>query len=241
MPQQTYAPSVSSHVSHGSTRRLPNIHHSGHEHSEVTEFQDPATSSKQLIPLEPDFSQMSDPSVIIDPPNSTDYSKTRPLRKEQSKRNYRSKKSRRHRPSCSSSNSRSASLNSSRRRKKSKRSKHSHKKRRRRAMTPSSSSNTSQSEIDFGRFERARKSPQVAQTPVPIQPEEPNFNPVNTQPINIIDEVHPNLSQPNKGSDSETETEIWSFDHAINEVFRLLPAELCPKSRNKPHLNLYPG
>ena len=195
--------------------------------------QNPATSSKQLIPLEPDFSQMSHPSVTIDPPNSTDYSQTRPSRKEQSRRNHRSKKRRRHRSSSSSSTSRSASLSSSRRRKKSKRLKHSHKKRRRRSMTPSSSSNTSQSEIDFGRYKRARKSPQVAQTPVPIQPEKPNFNPVNTQPIYIIGEVHPNLSQPNKESDSETETEIWSFDRAINEVFRLLPAELCPKTQQE--------
>ena len=92
VPQQTYAPSVSSHVSQGSTRRLPNIHHSGYEHSEVKEFPNPATSSKQLIPLEPDFSQMSDPSVIIDPPNSIDYSQTRPSRKEQSRRNHRSNK-----------------------------------------------------------------------------------------------------------------------------------------------------
>ena len=66
-------------------------------------------------------------------------------------------------------------------------------------MTPSSSSNTSQSDIDFGRYKRARRSPQVAQTPVPIQPEEPVLiNPVNTQQINIIDEVHPNLSQAKK-------------------------------------------
>ena len=129
VPQQTYAPSVSSHVSQGSTRRLPNIHHSGYEHSEVTEFPNPATSSKQLIPLEPDFSQMSDPSVIINPPNST---QTRPSRKEQSRRNHRSKKRRRCRSSSSfSSTSRSAFLNSSRWRKKSKRSKHSHKKERR--------------------------------------------------------------------------------------------------------------
>ena len=96
---------------------------------------------------------------------------------------------------------------------------------------PSSSSNTSQSEMDFDRYKRARTSPQVVQTPVPIQPEEPNFNPVNTQPIKIIDEIHPNLSHPNKESDSEIETEIWSFDRAINEVFRLLPAELCPKTQ----------
>ena len=96
-------------------------------------------------------------------------------------------------------------------------------------MTPFSS-NTSQSQIDLGRYKRAKKSSQVIQTPIPIQPEEPSFNPVNTQPINI-DEFHPNLPQKNKESDSETETEIWSFDRAINEVFRLLPAELCPKTQ----------
>ena len=97
-------------------------------------------------------------------------------------------------------------------------------------MTPSSSSYTSQSQIDIGRYKRAKKSPQDVQTPVPIQPEEPSFNPVNTQLINI-DEFHPNLPQKNKQSDSETETEIWSFDRAINEVFRLLSAELCPKTQ----------
>ena len=69
--------------------------------------------------------------------------------------------------------------------------------------------------------------------PVPIQPEEPNFNPVNTQPINIIDEVHLNLSQENKQSDSETETEIWSLDCAINADFRLLPSELCPMTQQE--------
>ena len=101
-------------------------------------------------------------------------------------------------------------------------------------MTPSSSSNTSQSDIDFGRYKRAKKSPQVVQTPIPIQPEEPILiNPVGTQPINIIHEVLPNLSQANKESDSETETEIWSFDRAINEILRLLPAELCPKTQQE--------
>ena len=29
--------------------------------------------------------------------------------------------------------------------------------------------------------------------------------------------------------DSESEIETWSFDRAINEVFRLLPPELCPR------------
>ena len=149
MPLQSYAPSISSHVSHGSICRLPNVHIPGYEHSEMSEFPNPATSSKQLIPLEPDFSQMSDPSVMIDPPISTDVSQTRPSRKEQSRRDHKSKKRRGHRSSSSSSStSRSDSLNSSRGKKNSKRSKHSHKKRRRRSMMPSSSSNTSQSQID---------------------------------------------------------------------------------------------
>ena len=86
MPLQNYAPSVSSHVSHGSIRRLPDVHAPGYEHSEMSEFPNPATSSRQIIPFEPDFSQMSDPSVMIDPPNSTDVSQTRPSRKEQSRR-----------------------------------------------------------------------------------------------------------------------------------------------------------
>ena len=74
VPIQNYAPSISSHISHGSVRRLPNVIFPGYEHSERSEFPNPATSSKQIIPLEPDFSQISDPSVMIDPPNSTDIS-----------------------------------------------------------------------------------------------------------------------------------------------------------------------
>ena len=97
-------------------------------------------------------------------------------------------------------------------------------------MTPSSSSNTSQSQIDISRYTRANKAPQVVQTSAPIQPEEPSFNPVSTQLINI-DEFHPNLPRTNKESDLETETEIWSFDRAINEVFKLLPPELYPKTQ----------
>ena len=236
VPVQNYAPSISSHVSHGSGRRLPNVHtpgyeHSerpGYEHAERPEFPNPATSSKQLLPLEPDFSQISDPSVMIDPPNSTDVSQTRPSRKEKSTRDHKSNKRRRHRSASSStSTSRSDTLNSWRRKKKSKRSKHSHKKRR--SMTPSSSSNSSNSQLDIGKYTRAHKSPQVVQTPTPIQPEEPTFIPVNTQPVNF-DKFQPNPPQPNKESDSETEFEVWSFDRAINEVFRLLPPELCPNT-----------
>ena len=33
--------------------------------------------------------------------------------------------------------------------------------------------------------------------------------------------------QKDSGSDSDSET--WPFDWAINEVFRLLPQELCPR------------
>lgn len=36
--------------------------------------------------------------------------------------------------------------------------------------------------------------------------------------------------QPSKESDSESESDSWSFDKAINEVFRLLPEEICPKA-----------
>ena len=97
-------------------------------------------------------------------------------------------------------------------------------------MTPSSSSNSSQSQLDIGRYTRAHKSPQVVQTPTPIQPEETNFSPITNEPINY-DQFQPNLTQQNKESDLETESEVWSFDRAINEVFRLLPPELCPKTQ----------
>ena len=36
VPLQNYAPSISSHVSHGSIRRLPNVHTPGYEHSEMS-------------------------------------------------------------------------------------------------------------------------------------------------------------------------------------------------------------
>ena len=214
MPVQSYAPSISSHISHGSVHRLSNVFIPGYERSDRLELPNPASSSRQIIPLKPDFSQVS-----------------RPSRKDQSKREHKSKKRRRHQSSSSSiSTSRSDSLSSSRRKKNSKRSKHSHKKRRRRSMTPSSSSNSSQSQLDIGRYTRAHKSPQVVQTPTLIQPEETNFSQITNQPINY-DQIQPNLTQQNKESDSETESEVWSFDRAINEVFRLLPPELCPKTQ----------
>ena len=231
VPVKSYAPSISSHISQGSVHRLSNVFIPGYERSNRLELPNPASSSRQIIPLEPNFSQVSDPSVMIEPPNSNDLSISRPSRKDQSKREHKSKKRRRHRSSSSSiSTSRSDSLSSSRRKKNSKRSKHSHKKRRRRSMMPSSSSNSSQSQLDIGRYTRAHKSPQVVQTPTPIQPEETNFSQITNQPINY-DQIQPNLTQQNKESDSETESEVWSFDRAINEVFRLLPPELCPKTQ----------
>ena len=55
------------------------------------------------------------------------------------------------------------------------------------------------------------------------------------QPAGTADET-PILQSDNvvqhsaKDTGSESEVEIWSFDRVINEVFRLLPQELCPKS-----------
>ena len=37
------------------------------------------------------------------------------------------------------------------------------------------------------------------------------------------------MQHPSKDSGSDSEIETWSFDRAINEVFRLLPPELCPR------------
>ena len=96
VPIQSNAPSISSHISHGSVRRLSNVLIPGYERSERLELPNPASSSRQIIPLEPDFSQVSDPSVMIEPPNSSDLSISRPSRKDQSKREHKSKKRRRH-------------------------------------------------------------------------------------------------------------------------------------------------
>ena len=38
------------------------------------------------------------------------------------------------------------------------------------------------------------------------------------------------VQQSAKDIGSESEAEVWSFDIAINKVFRLLPQESCPKS-----------
>ena len=65
MPVQSYAPSISSHISHGSVRRLSNVLIPGYERSERLELPNPASYSRQIIPLEPDFSPVSDPSVMM--------------------------------------------------------------------------------------------------------------------------------------------------------------------------------
>ena len=121
--QSSYPASISSHHSRSSEGRLSSNDNIGSEHSFAHELPNPATSSRMILLLEPNFLQISDPSIIIEPPNtwrSNDkhFSQTRPSHKDQTKRRYRSKKKR------------SASSNSHKN-KKSMRSKHSHKKRRR--------------------------------------------------------------------------------------------------------------
>ena len=164
-----------------------------YQHAYAFELQNPATSSRQIIPLVPDFSQMSDPSVIIQPPNTYDQgtnntSQTRLSRKEQSKTSLSSKKNRRHRASSSSSSSRSTSLGSYRTSKKSKRSRHSHKKKGR--LPSPSSSRSTQSEHDFCRYKRAHISSQVTEAPAPMQPVETvNINRVNISPVSIAHDI----------------------------------------------------
>ena len=189
------------------------------------EFTNNQTSSNRvLLLLEPDFSNMSDPSVVMEPPNNNWRSDNRQAshtslsghnsRRDQSRNKHKSKKRRRCRSSSTSSSSRSASSDSHKR--KSKRSKHSHKKRRRRSDNQSH---------DYGRYKRGRHTPQTAQNPSFLQPEE--ITNVQTLP------PEQTLQRPLRDSGSKSETETWSFDRAINEVFRLLPPELCPRSTEK--------
>ena len=94
---------------------------------------------------------------------------------------------------------------------------HSHKRRRR--STSSSSSNNSIH--DYGRYKRTKLCPQIAEYPSTLQP------------VRITDQtpiIHSdNVMQQTKDSDSESDSETWSFDRAINEVFRPLHEESCPK------------
>ena len=58
-----------------------------------------------------------------------------------------------------------------------------------------------------------------------MQPlEHVNITPNLTEiPINKTPQLTENVLQGNKDSGSDSEAEIWSFNRAINEVFRLLP------------------
>ena len=117
-------------------------------------------SKRVLLPLEPDFSNMSDLSVVIEPPDNNWRSDNRQTsqtsfsrrRRDQSRSKRKSKKRRRRRSSSTSSSSRSTSSDSCKRSKKLKRSKHSHKKRRRSYTSSSSSSLSYNQSHDYGRY-----------------------------------------------------------------------------------------
>ena len=75
---------------------------------------------------------------------------------------------------------------------------------------------------DYGRYKRRRQSPEVVDVQATAQPVRTINETLNKHSDNVV-------QQMSKDSGSESETEAWSFDKAINEVFRLLPKELCPK------------
>ena len=121
-------------------------------------------TSRVLLPLEPDFSNMSDPSVVIEPPsnswrsdnNNDNYRQNRTSlsgrrsRRDQSRKKHRYKKRRRRSASTSSSSTYSSSDS---RKRKSRRSKLSRKKRKRRYTSPSFTSSVSHSQVrDYGRY-----------------------------------------------------------------------------------------
>ena len=135
--QPTYQAPVSSIHAIGSKYRVTNQTILGSEHSFSNEPQNPTTAKRVLFALEPDFSNMSDPRILIEPPSNTWRSDNRQTsqtrhssRRDQTKRKHKSRK-RRHRSSSSSSSSRSSSSDSRKRNMKSKRSEQSLKRRRR--------------------------------------------------------------------------------------------------------------
>ena len=75
---------------------------------------------------------------------------------------------------------------------------------------------------DYGRYKRTRQSPQGVDIPSTMQP----IRTMDETP-NILSDIV--VQQTSKDTGLESEAEIWSFDRAINKVFRLLPQELCPK------------
>ena len=130
-------------------------------HTFGTEFTSKQPSTPRvLLPLEPDLSNMSNPSVVIEPPgnswrsdnNNDNYRQIqtslsgRRSRRDQSRDKHRSEKRRRRRSTSTSSSSTFSSSDSQKR--KSEISKHSHKKRRRRCTSPFSSfSSVSHSQV----------------------------------------------------------------------------------------------
>ena len=75
---------------------------------------------------------------------------------------------------------------------------------------------------DYGRYKRRRQSPQVVDIQTMVQPVRTIDKTPNIHSDNVV-------QQMSKDSGSESEIEALSFDKAINEVFRLLPQELCLK------------
>ena len=74
---------------------------------------------------------------------------------------------------------------------------------------------------DYGRYKKTKLSPQVADIPSTLQP----ARTIDQTPIIHSDNMVQQLSR-DTGTGSESELATWSFDRAINEVFRLLPQEL---------------
>ena len=91
--QSTYQAPVIMQQTIGNEYQVANQSIRGSEQSLLNEPQNPTTSKSVLIPLEPDFSQMSDPSIIIGPPSNTwlsterHTSQTRQNRRDQPKKN----------------------------------------------------------------------------------------------------------------------------------------------------------
>ena len=99
-------------------------------------------------------------------------------------------------------------------------------------MSSSLSVSSTQSKNDYGRYKRVKLAPRGAEMPTPLQPVEQINITSNLPeiPINITPHLLENVLQGTKDSGSDSEAEVWSFKRAINEVFQLLPPELCPKT-----------
>ena len=78
---------------------------------------------------------------------------------------------------------------------------------------------------DYGRYKRTRQSPQVAEVLKMPQPAKT----MEHTPIIHFDNV---VQQSSKDTGSESESETWSFDRAINEVFRLFHRSYVVSNNN---------